>query len=519
MIYSIQSVKIVSKKSIIYGLLIILCCFISVVAYAQEEQQQPKPQCSQFCVHFCCKLLGVPLSMENVMELLPPKEGGSSMWEIKKTLEKIGLIAEGKRMDPAELLAGPYPIVAFVKEDHFVVVEKADEKTVTLLDGNGRRRATSTEAFCKAWGGKALSVTKPDKKKALPIFLKPRRKQPCLQFDTLFIDAGQIPDGKLHYTYEFPFENIGTGDLKIEEVLKSCKCVVAKDILKESIPPGGRGKITVQYNIGDRKGSFAYDVYVKTNDTRFPIIPLAIAGNSSQQLYTEPKRLVFDNRVDNEGDSATCYIRYTGDTYLELSDPVTDVDGLTVSCQRIAREMLDKIVSTPKIFSVDHHHLYAVEVRLDADKIPSSYIEGKVIVKTNLERYPTIEIPVIVKDQKPIHVYPSILYLGEVQPSSNISEEITLIAANDREFFIDSIDTGTTDLTCQFNRNVTQEANIRFEGTVAGINKLSDKSVYLKVVVPSLDRVLTIEVPVKVWYRSEVPIVTNEIPGNRGKSI
>jgi hypothetical protein len=324
-----------------------------------------------------------------------------------------------------------------------------------------------------------------------------------VQFDTLFIDAGQIPDGQAYVNFEFPFENLGTTDLKVEKVRMTCQCTAVASMPEAPVPPGGRDKVVLRYEVTDSRGPFAHTVYVQTNDVRFPAIPVVIAGNSIQQLFVKPDRLELTVGSGKEGDdSGRCYIRYAGDAYFELSDPVTDVHGLHVSCQRITREMLDGMVSSPKIYRVDQHYLYAVRVALDANEFGPVPGEGKITFRTNLERHPTIEIPVVIKAEQPIYVCPSILYLGEVRTDSKISAEVTLMAARDLEFTIDSVSTGTSHLACTYTQDLTRKAQIRFLGTLSADDQLSDKPVRIKVAVPSLGRVLPIEVPVKVWCRS-----------------
>jgi hypothetical protein len=487
--------------------LFILCyllTFVYCLPVTFSAEDKPQPQCAQFCVHFSCKLLGVPLSMNNVMELFPPKERGESMLEIREILEKMGLTAEGRRIDPAGLLAGPYPMVAYVNQNHFVVVQRADRESIAMLDGYGRRRMVSTKEFLKSWNGEVLLVGKPTKKMAFPTFVKPQHNRPCVQFDTLFIDVGQIPDGQQDVTYEFPFENLGTADLKIQKVHMTCKCTAVASMPEKPVPPGGRDKVVVRYEVSDRRGPFTHTLYIQSDDARFPVIPAVIAGNSTQQLFVKPDRLELTGRLGREGgNSGCCYIRYTGDAYFELSGPVTDVKGLRVSCHRITQEMVNEIVLTPKVYRIDQQYLYAVRVTLDPNEPGTTCREGKVTLQTNLERYPTIEIPVVIKAEKPIYSCPSILYLGEVQPGSNISAEITLMALQDREFSIDTISTGTTALTCTYDQGPTQRAKITFTGVVPAEHGSSAESVRIRVAVPSLGRVFPVEVPVRVWYRGK----------------
>jgi hypothetical protein len=80
-------------------------------------------------------------------------------------------------------------------------------------------------------------------------------------------DFGRIQEGK-YYIHEFEFENIGDEPYLIQTVEGSCGCTIA-DHPKEAIPPGGKGKITVQFNSKGKKG----------DNTEF----VTIAGNSQPE--------------------------------------------------------------------------------------------------------------------------------------------------------------------------------------------------------------------------------------------
>ena len=42
------------------------------------ENETVEPQCGQYSIHFCCQLLGIPLTLDQVCEILPPKPKGES---------------------------------------------------------------------------------------------------------------------------------------------------------------------------------------------------------------------------------------------------------------------------------------------------------------------------------------------------------------------------------------------------------------------------------------------------------
>jgi len=72
------------------------------------------PQCAQYCVHHCCQILGVPVSLRQVCELLPPKDKGESILEMGNALERLGLRYSAEKVSFEELLGGSFPIIEHV---------------------------------------------------------------------------------------------------------------------------------------------------------------------------------------------------------------------------------------------------------------------------------------------------------------------------------------------------------------------------------------------------------------------
>lgn len=76
---------------------------------------------------------------------------------------------------------------------------------------------------------------------------------PVLAFETERYEfPAPIKEGE-KVKYSFKFTNTGKSDLIISEVNPVCGCTVP-DFSKEPIPPGGKGKIDVEFNSDGRPG-------------------------------------------------------------------------------------------------------------------------------------------------------------------------------------------------------------------------------------------------------------------------
>jgi len=96
------------------------------------------PQCGHWAIMRCCESLGVPIEMQTILKLLPPKEAGASMLELKKVFTRIGLKPVGKRETLQGLIKGPFPAITHLGGNHFVTVSAADDEVVCFFDGGGR---------------------------------------------------------------------------------------------------------------------------------------------------------------------------------------------------------------------------------------------------------------------------------------------------------------------------------------------------------------------------------------------
>ncbi len=86
---------------------------------------------------------------------------------------------------------------------------------------------------------------------------------PEITFDHEVWDFGEVPEGP-KVRHDFYFTNTGKEPLIIQNVRASCGCTTPY-WPREPIPPGGRGKITVEYNTQGRPGAFVKTVTIYSN--------------------------------------------------------------------------------------------------------------------------------------------------------------------------------------------------------------------------------------------------------------
>ena len=94
-------------------------------------------------------------------ELVPTMEiskKGSTMLELKKTAIKNGFQAKGVRENYAALMKESLPVIAYINDSHYVVVNKVTSSNIYLFDPLLGHVLVSRKVFEKGWSGYILLV-------------------------------------------------------------------------------------------------------------------------------------------------------------------------------------------------------------------------------------------------------------------------------------------------------------------------------------------------------------------------
>jgi len=460
-------------------------------------------QCAHYCVDYCCKLLGVPIQEEYILELLPPEEDGKSMLDIKKALQKIGLSVQGKRLRFQDLPSCTFPLIVPMYPDHFLVVTNATSEYVEVFDSTNHWRKSPNELFEQAWGKMALFVEKPPSDRPLPVYMnRPVKNNPCIQFDTLIVHAGDVEQKTNHVDFEFSFENIGNKDLNIIKVHSDCKCTVAEKP-ERPIAPGQKGKISLHYTPNSYGGFFVHQVFVQSDDPKFPIVKLILAGSKKTKVFVEPFNLDFGNIIPGNAGHTCCYIRYSGLDALELTSPHIDIENIELELKKIDKKFLKDLVPDYK-FIRDPRILnrYLIEVKLDCPSHNYGPLQGRVEIDTNLDEYPRISIPVTANIVPPVKARPGIIFLGEVLPGQPVNYDITISSRNEGEFLINTIDFKDAGLRCQYESSPGTKNILHFSGNIQKSLKAAYNSITLYITLPQTREKFHIDIPVYAYIRN-----------------
>lgn len=459
----------------------------------------PEPQCGQFCVYHICRLKGIPATLGQITEIFPPKEGGDSLLDLSDTLEKLGFQCTGKKVTFNELLNEPFPLIAYFQDKgggHFVVVEEAMQGRIKVFYGNGQRGTMSFEQFAQKWSGIALIIT--NQTFVRPPFMQAATPgKPWIQFDTLFLDAGDIPQEEEEVTFCFPFHNAGEGDLVLEEVKTSCGCVAVRDDYKKIIPPGGSDILTVLYKFSEGRGRFSQSVWVKSNDSYYPVIELSLNGNGLRNVLVDPARLNFGEIVQGQKETRQGVVHYDGDFPLEIRSVKPSHSYLFAEAKPLTLKDIQVALPQGKPLSIpDFYNKYFLNVTIDTSTLDIGEYRGKIEIETNLHNSTKLTVPIYATVISPIRILPSKLFLGEVQRGDCIEKTITVSSLRNSEIQILSVDTSQTKFAAQFSKEPAANIGVKFTGIINNSEQIEGQSIEISLLEISTGKKIKCNLPV-----------------------
>ncbi len=203
------------------------------------------------------------------------------------------------------------------------------------------------------------------------------------EFGRMFIGE----DGK----HDFVLRNDGNAPLEIREGKKTCRCT---DVIieKSSIQPGRSGKVTVSWR-SDQQVDASREIAhatIRTTDPDQRSIKLTVLGRIIPAARTVPGELVFDRL--SAGEPTTAVARLYG--YVKRSLKILAVD---VADKRTA-EYFDAAVEPLSAEEIEEEpdaksgYLLRITVK---PGLPLGAFRQKILIRTNLERAPQVEVPVV----------------------------------------------------------------------------------------------------------------------------
>ena len=257
--------------------------------FAQQPTVEELPQqdaddilCGPRALLILCRMYGIDAELEELAQLAKVNEEGTNMFNLLKAAQAKGFSTVGRILKYTELLALKKPVIAFVNNNHFSVLEAIDKHTARISDEMTNPLVISREEVSEMWQGHCLVVSKsqPIKKNAVPNIV----------FDKIVYDFGTMPRGS-SLEYSFAVSNKGNVPLKIFQVMGACDCMVSAPD-KKVLQPEEVTAIHVKVNLRE-KGRINRSFVVISNDPYTKAYPLTITGNVVDALEVTPSNIFF----------------------------------------------------------------------------------------------------------------------------------------------------------------------------------------------------------------------------------
>ncbi len=302
-------------------LLFVAFASVHVLAWCMwlTRRTEPPPiqggtlQCGHWAVIRSSQMLGLGVSPAGVLKLLPRHVDGHTLLEIKDALEHLGYSTDARKETLEHAVAGPFPVVLHLTDpDHFVVLTRHAKGELLLFDGLGRRTRLTTDAIAGRFDGYTLHVSV-DRTIPLPkTAARDTTHSACVQFDSIYVDHGDISVNEKTVVYEFPFRNLGNRPLHISKLAGDCSCldVTGPDV----VAPNSRGKIIARFSHQpERKITvFEHEISMETNDPLFAHLIVVAAGNTNTSLIAHPLDLDFGRVHVGQRQLRRIYVQYNG---------------------------------------------------------------------------------------------------------------------------------------------------------------------------------------------------------------
>ena len=287
-------------KTIFFAILIFLSIVLVCIPLKEGTSQQnnivdsqPEPMdilCGPRALLTFCTMYGVDASLEELAKLSKVNEHGTNMLNLLEAAQSKGLSAVGRILKYDELMSLNKPVIAFINNNHFSILEAIDKDIARLSNNFADPIVLSREEISEIWRGYCLVVSKPR--------VSNKNSVPNIVFETTVHDFGMMPQGAF-VDYDFVLKNTGSVPLKITHVTGSCDCIITAPT-RSILQANDTAEIGVRLDLDSNDiGRINRTFVVSSNDPYCKAFPLTLTGVVVEGLEVIPKS-IFLRRIGTE---------------------------------------------------------------------------------------------------------------------------------------------------------------------------------------------------------------------------
>lgn len=127
-------------------------------ALGAEFLQKGRNTCGPAALAYVTSFLGDPVSEDDIVRRVVLREDGTTMLDLREAGRSLGYAVTGERRNYAALVDTRLPVIAHLKNVHYVVVLRAELDHVDLFDPASGFVRVPRALFERAWSGYVLTV-------------------------------------------------------------------------------------------------------------------------------------------------------------------------------------------------------------------------------------------------------------------------------------------------------------------------------------------------------------------------
>ncbi len=187
----------------------------------------------------------------------------------KKVYSKFEIYNKGKdTLRIKNVSASSFSVQTRIFKKIIVPTDSAELYIQYNPDVREREQREYITIFSNASNNPKLQLTIKAYVKVKKVKIPKNTKIPVIYFPETTHDFGNVYKGKIEY-YILKFINKGKAVLKIKNIKTSCGCTAAI-MSKNEIPPGGEGKIKVEFDSTTQLGKIRRSIRIISNDPVHP---------------------------------------------------------------------------------------------------------------------------------------------------------------------------------------------------------------------------------------------------------
>ncbi len=347
--------------------------------------------CGPQTLQIVCELFGVKATVEELARLAGTDETGTTMGGLYEAAEKKGLAPLGKKFTIQRLEELKRPAIAFVRNNHFVVVESFIDGKLRILDPPNLPYNLTPREFTDIWSGHALVFDLARK-------VVSSYSNPSIVFDSAYYHFGRVPQNQ-QISHSFAFRNSGVKPLDVSIESSSCQCAAVL-MSERLVSPGKSGKVGITYTPkkSNSETRVKETVTLRTNDPRRHLVTLTVTGETYPTVKVIPPVLNF--RELTKGTAA--------DRKLTVISPSAKVLKVETNSPNIVGRVIDR----PNGKEIKTY----ISVSIKPSTQPSG---DKLFIYTDDINSPKIEVPIVYEIAAPVVVAPKTVFFGVVNAAED----------------------------------------------------------------------------------------------------